>query len=985
VAAAAASDELFEAALEEALVADDVAQALRDLELSSASSWRDQLIAEIRGKREQASAAASSDLTRLAQCELDLERALDDAVAGEIGQSPNLSSRTREMRERLAQLDSRLERLRTTYDTTSKTASRTENGPTAEGSLRPRLRLRRVLPRRLRAIISTDDRLLITAEALARAEAERESLQTELARLEESIREQIRADPSRWTAVVVARSEVDAARTRARRSLLERGILDIARPWLKRKTESQLRERYSTDLASADAPGLAELPNRKHEVATGAADRLGRLLEQLPGGSVGISGPRGAGKTTLMSQFCHRGHRIHDKEPRLTLTVAAPVEYAPLEFVLHLFARACLAVLPEGFRENELQDDPDSDAVFGKAARGFALLAVAVSCAVAIAGIALLATALGERTRGPGDHRLTIGIAAALAVAVSLGAALEAPLRLIRTWATERREYGPRILPRFGLVSLAISPTATTALVAVAVLLLGFSKPPGGANSTIVFGVALLAGVAWLIPMLDALLRSATRAVETRLRGPTPESRSYRESLGLLSARIGSRAIAYTGAMTLVVAITLLAFAFIGHPVGADVGGAIVIALTGLIATRFTSSWASNLRYQWAALRFSDRDRELQPIEQAAFEHLQKIRFQQTISSGVSGKVTLTLPKVPLSAEAGLDTSRALAERSWTLPEAIDHFRRFIEDAAAEQPALIGIDELDKMSGEAAEKFLNAVKANFGIPNCYFLVSVSEDAVASFERRGLPFRDVFDSAFDEVMHIGYLGLADTERLLAPRVIRMPIQFVTLCYCLSAGLPRDVIRTARSLIQLRKESNQRRLGELTRNLVERELEAKLRATSVTICRLSGPESARALDWLGQLTLVTPSIAALTSAIGTKPPLLPASPADGANGRDSVEQIVNEFTGYWYFCATLVEIFTNGLKRPRMLVGEQGIAESQSFERLALARQDFAVSPSLALVRLDAFRSAWKLKPCKAIHPLAITTESSVGATKRAANT
>ena len=39
------------------------------------------------------------------------------------------------------------------------------------------------------------------------------------------------------------------------------------------------------------------------------------------------------------------------------------------------------------------------------------------------------------------------------------------------------------------------------------------------------------------------------------------------------------------------------------------------------------------------------------------------------------------------------------------------------------------------------------------MPHCYYLISVSDDALAAYEMRGLPVRDAFDSAFDEVIHV----------------------------------------------------------------------------------------------------------------------------------------------------------------------------------------------------------------------------------------
>ena len=58
--------------------------------------------------------------------------------------------------------------------------------------------------------------------------------------------------------------------------------------------------------------------------------------------------------------------------------------------------------------------------------------------------------------------------------------------------------------------------------------------------------------------------------------------------------------------------------------------------------------------------------------------------------------------------------------------------------------------------------------------------------MASFERRGLPFRDVFDSSFDEIIKVPYLGFDDVKRMLARRVLGLPAPFAGLCYCLSGG-------------------------------------------------------------------------------------------------------------------------------------------------------------------------------------------------------
>jgi len=82
---------------------------------------------------------------------------------------------------------------------------------------------------------------------------------------------------------------------------------------------------------------------------------------------------------------------------------------------------------------------------------------------------------------------------------------------------------------------------------------------------------------------------------------------------------------------------------------------------------------------------------------------------------------------------------------------------------AESRQVVIGIDELDKIqSAEEAVQFVDDIKSIFGIPGCFFLISISDDALADFERRGLPFRNAFDSAFDEVIALNYLGAALLE-------------------------------------------------------------------------------------------------------------------------------------------------------------------------------------------------------------------------------
>jgi hypothetical protein len=123
-----------------------------------------------------------------------------------------------------------------------------------------------------------------------------------------------------------------------------------------------------------------------------------------------------------------------------------------------------------------------------------------------------------------------------------------------------------------------------------------------------------------------------------------------------------------------------------------------------------------------------------------------------------------------------------------TLPDIVDGLRSFLMVAAADGPVVVAIDELDKLDAGGAGRLLNDIKGIFGVRDCHFLISLSEDAMAQFEQRGMPFRDAFDSSFDEVVRVGYLDFAEAQRLLDRRVFNLPVAATGLCFALSGASP-----------------------------------------------------------------------------------------------------------------------------------------------------------------------------------------------------
>lgn len=110
-----------------------------------------------------------------------------------------------------------------------------------------------------------------------------------------------------------------------------------------REILSDLRDSYSTVLKVKEAPGLAEVSVGTYAIDTEAKEQLELMLDKMPGGSIGIAGPRGAGKTTLMRKYCEGPVADLGGSRVLNLMTSAPVGYDPRDFILYLFQEFCEA------------------------------------------------------------------------------------------------------------------------------------------------------------------------------------------------------------------------------------------------------------------------------------------------------------------------------------------------------------------------------------------------------------------------------------------------------------------------------------------------------------------------------------------------------------------------------------------------------------------------------------------------------------------
>jgi hypothetical protein len=391
---------------------------------------------------------------------------------------------------------------------------------------------------------------------------------------------------------------------------------------------------------------------------------------------------------------------------------------------------------------------------------------------------------------------------------------------------------------------------------------------------------------------------------------------------------------------------------------------------------------ASQMRAHARSVRGGDD----QALADAARSHLSRVRFLQTYTRGWSG--ALNLPAVGSQAQYSRSVSEA--EQPLSYPEVVEEFRRFARTIAAEthrrgRRIFVGVDELDKIgSAEQAEQFLNEIKGIFGIPHVYFMVSVSDDALTSFERRGLPLRDAFDSSFDEIIHVGSLAYAESRRLLYRRVIGLTEPYVALCHCLAGGLPRDLIRAARmvvrtadhlaatasptvdystaetsmdasmSYVRLRSRSARKTptLAAIAGAIIHDEMNRKLRAISHA--------ASTSTESMSELQDVLYDI---SSRLYTGQPLIKIIEAMATTNSKETATAAGlrlDFAAFTYYCATLQEVFTDRLDPERITWATVETTGFGTFDALAGTRNAFAVGTPLAWRLLTKFREAWSLE-------------------------
>lgn len=576
--------------------------------------------------------------------------------------------------------------------------------------------------------------------------------------------------------------------------IIEKGIL----PEIREIINEQLTPSYDLKLKSLSAPGLSEVFDPLYEIPTESKKKLGQLLNIMPGGSIGLAGPRGAGKSTLMLSFCSDSGKEIKGRPVLSIITSAPVEYETRDFILHIFASIC-----NKFLKNE------------------------------------------DKSIKKNSHPLKYGI-------------------------------------------FPFHPLSVAGLyIGLFLMMLGVSR--------------------YFLDTTTDLITSITTSI---------------------SSMLASDKLFYTGFFLMILSMLPI--------------------YTEIKKNEQIAGYEDDLISKKDDLIF------------LAQESLDKIKFQRSYTSGWSGSM-----KFPIL-EAGVNTATTLSQKQMSLPEIIDDYKYFLNKISEKYTVIIGIDELDKLSSnENAHNFLNEIKAIFGLENCFYLISVSENAMSSFERRGLPLRDVFDSSFDDIIYVNYLNLDAVKNLIKRRVIGMPIPFICFCYCMSAGLARDLIRICRNLIELvRLTPNENSLSNLCGSLLKTDLMSKLNAVSIEVKEIMlEPEATEFFKDIKEIERKMDSIDSLLKFVFNL-----QSNAKTRNQYQGSEDLVNlnkiaslrnEIESYLYYSVTMMQFFSNKIDEKAFMDNEI----SSTFDMLAKARQFLSVNPAIARSIITDFRESHKMSTYK----------------------
>lgn len=818
-----------------------------------------------------------------------------------------------------------------------------------------------------------------------------------LVMIKAAIKDTLLRDP-RWRELIKTR---EAALIRLRDAVRQESLLPRLRATIndglvaqREATMAGRRAEFRRKLLPVVTTGLRGSPRPGALVQTAAYEELKGLMDpaRSPRASVGVAGPRGSGKSTLLKDFS-------DGWPPngLSVLVPAPASYESRDFLMHLYSEICQAVLGTDLDVRvRLGDARVAPGRF----RTAGLLGLVILPGLAlVAGIAALA-ASGVWHSGTAGVRSAGGAVLVAALLPHVFLLLPAVSGRRKT-ATDGPDAPPQgLLLRDELQWHLPGPRRVLLVTAaVGVIIVAASLDVLTVRRTVGLALAVSAlgtGVFWptrrasvgtgLDPEQASSEMSPSSQPDPGSVPPIGGDVALSTHLDLARRTVFLIALAAAQLTVALAGIVLIVFNGVTAPVDDRLVVGCTLIGAGLGALLPGLGWNAGLDHELRARLAPPTD----PFSFRARQDLDKIRYQRSVSSGWTSSMKLSGASwMPFGVEAGVSGSTTEADVPLSVPEIVESIKRLLP---ARGPAVLAIDELDKIeSVDQARDFLNEIKGILEAPNTRCLVSMSEDAIARFERRGLPFRDVFDSAFDEVVRVPYLSAAQSRALLNQRVTNVPEPFLALAYCMSGGLPRDLLRAADRLIS---HASVRRggvsLAEVARVVVHKDMTTKTDAVTSAMKRITvEPEVSALLRSIYAIDVCRPDGArgnpclldeAWLAAMGRLSPIVNDAEAGDLAERRELMRLGIELVGYLYYCRTLLELFCTDtddhVDRLIRLVSDD---DGRGLDDLGLARQNFAVNPFVAWDQLDALRKSAGLSVCDLPAPFVVSTTTT---TKRA---
>lgn len=733
------------------------------------------------------------------------------------------------------------------------------------------------------------------------------------------------------------------------------------------------RARYRETLTKVPTGDLRADPEMATLVSTTAGTELEELtaLDRTLRVSVGVAGPRGCGKSTLLkSRALWEKPGIAGGGVRIFLQ--APASYAPREFLTYLYSLVCEEVLKGTSAEFRPGSDPSPPARL----RAASLLSLVLLPALTFAtGLAILASVAA---RTPMTPPTLVALGGAVVVAASVALLLLGVLK--RLFAPRRPTAGPdhhryllevALLALFGRLSASLPGAGRLLAVAAAcgAVVVGAADriTPRQIAGAILLAAAAGSAVYW-IPRRGRRRLPPAQAGTSEPGGHATILRAAR-GVCLVMAVSAAQLVAVAAGMVLLVVPATTA----NVDVWLVVGG--MLAAGGCAALLAGSQWHQHLA------QVMQRPGPTDAYVAQAVRDLRRLRYQRSVMSGWTGAAKVGANGwLPFGVDLGASGSTTEADMPLVVPEIVDGIKRLLP---ARGPAVVAIDELDKIeSVDKARDFLNEIKGILEAKDTRFLVSMSEDAIASFERRGLPFRDVFDSAFDEVVRVPYLNAEQARTLLNGRITGVPEPYLALAYCQSGGLPRDLIRATDRMISLAGSGEAGSpLAAIARDTIHRDLNGKRDAVTAAIkSMLVEPDVSAVLSSVQNLDVCEPlgprRQPCLLDEHWLEPlsrldPILHDGAVQDVPERRELLRLTVELVGYFYYCRTLLELFDvdNDITTDR-LIHAVNDDRGRALDVLTRARQTFAVNPFVAWNQLSTMRTELGLAQWELPTPLCV---------------